>query len=675
MDEHAVKHLCLTAEAFIYEVGVPKGTYDSLKARERFEVIGYGGNGRQVWIKYESLPANYKEMVQAKYGNPYQYQSAQVIREHLILDPEDSRFITNYTYGENNDFLKPEVQERYCLALKYLNLMSRTTVKDVKETMLLDSKTTFNNAVVQLINSETIVRKEMKGGKLVEVRNQLLPTDYQALLKKVKQYEAEGAQVVVHKMYGKPGPKKVTDPQAIAHLSQMIAHHHGFDYTEIERAYNKYAEQNGFKTITSQTIGNFRKEHDYMITAFREGKNVAKDKYQKQVPQERPTAPLLLVNNDDNTVDMWWQDDKGIFNRFTAVIVTDCFQGDYILGWALGYKLTNKLVVAAYHNAIHHIKELTGQYLKPYELKYDRWGLKELQPMYNALGIGFPHTLHRPQGKMIEQSFGRTWHQELKKFKGYSGYNITAKTRTNMDDVTKRGKEFYTLPEAIQAFAQFIDNMRQREITSLGVSRQKHWLNGWEARKDELAPKLALSDRVRLGLFGVQHTHPTTGLPQSNTITTRVLEPTIGKKLRYDMPDVDFDRHVGKQVSVYYDKYDMNTVLAVADGGKIQIVCHRPEYIHGAIYDQQPGERKRLNTLLEARDRKFKEQLAKHAKDKLIVGVSAEAYLLANVNKELAQAAEDTYYEELLLPQSSEASDEGSMGLYGSNANVGQDLT
>ena len=77
--------LCLTAEQVIGVI-MPKATYSSLRERNKINVHGLGGNGRRVLIEYESLPekpVNYKALVVATYGDPYQYASLQPLR-HLI---------------------------------------------------------------------------------------------------------------------------------------------------------------------------------------------------------------------------------------------------------------------------------------------------------------------------------------------------------------------------------------------------------------------------------------------------------------------------------------------------------------------------------------------------------------------------------------------------------------
>jgi hypothetical protein len=87
----------LEACEFVKPAGIiPKSTYDSLKNRGKIATIGRGGNGREILIKYESLPPVYKELVKQRFGDPYEYAAKQPIRDLIQPDEKVRQFFENY---------------------------------------------------------------------------------------------------------------------------------------------------------------------------------------------------------------------------------------------------------------------------------------------------------------------------------------------------------------------------------------------------------------------------------------------------------------------------------------------------------------------------------------------------------------------------------------------------
>lgn len=85
---------------------VPEGTYKSLQQRGKINVIGRGGNGREILIKYESLPPVYKTLVQERFGNPYEYAAKQPIRDLIVPDEKAREFFDNLDYLNDTDKAK-----------------------------------------------------------------------------------------------------------------------------------------------------------------------------------------------------------------------------------------------------------------------------------------------------------------------------------------------------------------------------------------------------------------------------------------------------------------------------------------------------------------------------------------------------------------------------------------
>src|SRR5690606_26207773 len=71
-------------------------------------------------------------------------------------------------------------------------------------------------------------------------------------------------------------------------------------------------------------------------------------------------------------------------NRLTVVAVLDPVN-NYPIGYAIGTHETPALIKSAVQNAIQHSKALFGEYYMPYQLQSDRYSIKSLTPLYNAL--------------------------------------------------------------------------------------------------------------------------------------------------------------------------------------------------------------------------------------------------------------------------------------------------
>lgn len=598
-------------------LGIKKCTYDQMKSRNTIETIGRGGNGNEVWLRFESLPAKYQQLARNKWGNPYDLVAAQIIREKLTAKPEDLEFVKNYRYGEDMKYLPENVRNEYTLALKYLNLLATTSVADAKK-MGFDSKTTFNQGCLTLIQGDKVK----------------LPTKYVPLMRKVADYEARGPQAIIHKGFGNQIARKVSDEVSLSLLMELLRLPNGHDFVSVCQAYNAVADQKKWKAITPQTVGNYYHDNRIEIDQFRFGASTWRNRHDRVEHREKPSAPLLLINSDDNDLDLFYiaVDDgkKTYYERVTIMLVIDAYN-DYPLGYAIGKGQTVDLVKEAYLNAVHHVRELTGEQLTWHQLMADKWGIKALGDWYNSQGVFFTPSVGNARGKVIEQSFGKGWHKLLKYYHNYCGYNVTAQTKTNPDNIARTKKDFPLLEEAPAQVADFINRLRE--------TKRDQWLAGYQ--KMAADKKKYLSDRERLLIFGRNHI-------DTNTLRNTGLQITLNKEgIIYDIPIEAYKQNVGKVAQVKYDPYDLTKVLALCDNGQTQIVCPVFEKHKMAVMDMTEGDRARLNVRLADKKAFSQGALDKRAHQKEILQhnfIDAQSLLQAGVVvKEQKQLAERTY--------------------------------
>ncbi|MBK7097874.1 MAG: hypothetical protein IPH58_05415 [Sphingobacteriales bacterium] len=89
---------------------VPKDSYSKLRQRGKVDVLGSGGNGREVLIKYDNLPPVYKDLVWEKYGDPYQYAAKQPIIDLIKPDTQAVKFF------ETEDVAPLSYEDQRCYA-------------------------------------------------------------------------------------------------------------------------------------------------------------------------------------------------------------------------------------------------------------------------------------------------------------------------------------------------------------------------------------------------------------------------------------------------------------------------------------------------------------------------------------------------------------------------------
>lgn len=653
--------ICITYEGLVPRIINSKGTYDSLRGRKQLEVLRPGkGLGNPALIKFDSLPALYRQLAIKEYGDPAEVMANKPISDRVVYDVKADEYYRRYELGDggrlpdgiikggkynpDEDYVK-----RYATAASWLNMLASLVddKKAVKKELNM-SMGQFWETLKKVIDEHNTHVKNHGGIKLE------LPTNRIRLQEKIAQYKDKGYEVLISGKFCNDNRVKVKDEVAEALLLEMISHPHQHDDTIIMQKYNLWAEQNGRPVIKSATtVGNYRRQNGWKVTYGREGKKQNYDTFGRSIKRKRPSAPLLLVNSDDNDLDLFFHDEyldndgklkHNYFKRYTLMIVADSYN-DYILGYAIGEAQTTELVMAAYLNAVMHVKELTGSWYLPHQINTDRWGLDKnltnrLARFYQSLATFTPALTGNARSKYIERSFGTEWHQVLKGFDNYAGHNITAKEQTNRDNIQEIKKAFPGTHEAPAVVAEFINRMRHSK------DRQAKWLEAFHA--SDKSQERMVGDEQMLMLFGTPH------VPKnqygSNSITNEGVVITIqGVEYTYEVPEALYLENVGKKVQVIYDPGDLSRVL-VTDGAKLRFVAYEQGVMPSALADYQPGDRTRLNAALELKQRDMQRQLEEANKRQRTLqagGVDAQSVLKAGIlTKGIKQAATQQYLTE-----------------------------
>jgi hypothetical protein len=595
---------------------------------------------RKVLIDFEALKDEYKKKVEARLGNPYERIAKQPIRDLIKWDDKAEEFYLAHRYTGTDGQPKPlpvEHVKKYTIAANFLNMLKKMT--EEKKT------------IKKLLNL-TITDFYLNCMEIIEADNINLPASYERLVARpdsaLKKYIANGYSSLISKEFGNSKAAKVKDELSQSTLLELISHNYQFDDVIIAHRYNEWAKKNNYKPIDPSTVGVWRNKRRYEVVMYREGNAELKNTFLRQVKGFRPTAPLFLIESDDNHPDVNFIDldnntQAKYFGRYKAILVIDSYN-DYLLGYAYATELSKDLVRAAYLNAMYHIRELTGSWYLPHETKTDRWGLKELMPFYKSLGKYFPTPVGSKNRGYIENLFGNHhWKNCLKlaalQGGNYTGNNITAKNRgVNMEVMNLNKKNFPILgQESEQQIELFIHNLRHLPQSN-NISKQQQWLAAFNRMPD--TDKRLISDEQFLLRFGIEH-QPKNA--DGIRITNRGITPQInGVRYNYDLAQYNIE-DIGKRVSVIYDPYDMSRVL-VTDFGSFRMMATDAKLSPRALQDHGIDSRTYLNSILNERKNDVAYIAERSERRKQVLqenGISAEAILQSGVMiKEMKQAAE-----------------------------------
>ena len=486
-----------------------------------WEFINDTVDRRKVLLKYESLKNEYKVMVIAAYGIPYDYVAKEPIRELVKIDHQAEEYYLSYRY-DGDKFLPTEHVKKYVKAASWLKMLQKVNEdKKVIKKQLNLSLDQFWCHVCDIIKTDDID----------------LPASYKRLRSTLDTFRERGYESLIDWRFGNKLAAKVSDGISESMLLELIGNPNQHDDVIISKVYNEWALKNEYKTIDPATVGVHRRKNYYQLQGQREGNSAWYNTYGKIIHRNRPSAPMLLLGSDDNDLDLYFQDErKGKTNhyfRYKLIVVMDAYN-DYILGYSYGESVTVDLIKAAYLDAMHHIKSLTGSWYLPDQLQTDRWAIDKdlkgpLATFYKSMATYTPASLKVARSKYIERAFGTTWHQLLKMYPNYAGTNITSQFRINRDNLELQKKNFPTIKEGLQYIEDFINRLRMLPDAKTNKPKQQQWLEAFQ--NNELSQQHRISDARMLNLFGQAHTH-------THTITNGGLKVTFdGQLFTYDIPD------------------------------------------------------------------------------------------------------------------------------------------
>lgn len=613
--------------------------------------------GHFTLVDVNRVPDWVKAKLVARFGEPDVHLRDKRVRDLIKHNNEAELFYLGYRYtnsiGEATPLPTDHVA-RYTKASNVLEMLKKGLSDKAKtKEMMGSSVEDFWVTVARIIEKDEID----------------LPTSYKRLNDSLKKYIRDGYASLIDWRFGKQSNNvKVKDEVSKAMLEKLLANPLQFDDVLIMMKYNEEAKKAGYSPISKSAVTFWRKKLEANITMEREGNAAFKQRFIPDIRHKRPNSPLTLVESDDYVANWLFTnpDNLKAEHRYVIIMVKDVYN-DLVLGASfaqvgtLSEGASVMLIKAAYMDAMYYIKELTGAWHIFDEIKTDHWALTSLKPFYEKLARYQEAGIKNKNRGYIEQSFGHIHTKRAEKLSSpdfdrlpnnYNGNNVDAKNRgVNMQWLRGNKKYWPTIgAEAEQQCRNFIHRLRHMPQSN-GVSKQQQWVEAW----NNTAIKRQLSDEQFLLKFGIEH-NPTTD--RTNRITNKGLNPIIGDvRCKYTL-EGEWRQHIGKQVRVIYDPYDMTRVL-VTDHQQVRLMGRDTTLVPIAQADHNRDSRVYMQALMnEKRDvvRKASDHATKRDQILVEAGFDHEAVMLSgNLEKPKKLMAEGRRMSHLLNPGKSTA--------------------
>jgi len=593
--------IAVPVKAVIDEGIISESNYKQLVSRGKIKVMQRGCYNTPALADYSSFPERFRRVMDTVFGDP-KSEKQNALVEFLGDDIAAAEFYNSYEIDDDRYLPADTIKEYYANACVL-------------------------NAVHLLLNNRRALQK-MCGGtvkahwptiaqNVLDVdRSQYphsLPANDRRLKERYAQYQKGGYEVLIHRNFCNNNSAKVAEDAQRALLIELLALPNNLDNAQVCEQYNRVGRLMQWKEITAAGVATWRKKYDTEIFAGRRGSTAFRNKKTMQIKRSAPTAPLFFWTMDGWDVELLYQKEENgrttYHHRPTVVIVLDTFC-KYPIGYAVGTHETPELITAALRNAMRHTKELFGEMHRSHQLQSDRYAIKAMTPLYEAIAKhSTPAKVKNAKAKVIEPYFN-TINKKYCQLQGnWSGFGITSdkEKQPNVEFLNKFKKEFPDYDAVVAQVAAIVE--RERE-----AGKQK-MLDAWAAMAHE--DKLTMSRESYLLNFG-----QTTG--KRNMMEGNGLNITInGMKRAYDCFDLNWRKHTSEHWQVRYDEADLSTVLAVSENESLRYLLEEKYIQPMALKDRKVGDAGQLQ-----RVKDHNEQLEKQVSDFRAANIKAMSPIL-----------------------------------------------
>ena len=567
------------------------GVLQKREQRGKLIALTRGGRGVAKVYEYKTMPEDMKRMIDARL-DVYANTSRNILEPFIEHNAEVSQYFDEYKTAKGAHL--PNSKDNPVRQTYYYNAI-------------------VLEGIINMLRTNGERGHKVSWGQVLEALCSLdkmaypfsLPENERKLKERVKEYQREGLECLIHKNYRRVegGSTKVHAGLQQDMLISLIAEHRNFDCEEIAKAYNEWIRtqriQEGceWKEITGSTVRLWQKKSRFITTASKHGGAAYRNTLAYTVQRSAPTKAMYLWVLDGWDAELLYQkkDGKGrttYHNRVTLEVILDAAT-KYPIGYAIGITESAELIREALRNAERHVEELTGTMLRPHQIQCDNFAKKAMSETYSGLAAlaVTPAAVGNAKSKIIEPWF-RQFNDKVCKYAfNWSGHGVTASKegQPNLDITLRDKKNLPTLEELVT------------EINALMWSYRKEALPAYVEAMNALpaAERVALPVKQYLQLFGEQRQDKYS--LQSTGINLRVL----GERHQYDLladPDdvqamaeaIRFRENCWEKWNVKCDPFDYSHILVYNDKATEEYVLTVKDVQPMALKDRKPGDYEKL---------------------------------------------------------------------------------
>lgn len=586
--------LCIRARWLIDQI-TGRAVYGNLTARKQLRTLRRGGNGRTALIEYAGIPERFKSAITEKLGYDPEKKTADresnpadaQLLKHIVPDLDAEKFYLSYRKPDGGR-LNAEQIAAYSAGAAVLRAAGATAAE----------RTALRRASGNTTRGKTSVWTTVAAavGRLDRnLHPHTLPGCERRLRELWRRFLDRGYDALVHGMHGNRNAAKVNDSRRQSLLTELLASPRNPDNEQIARLYNSAAERIGWPTISAAAVAVWREKLKLTTYAGRRGARAFSDKATMQAKRRPPSRPLYFWSVDGWDVELLYRRPDERNGRLTyhhrptvAVALDPCL--DYPVGYAVGTHETPELIRAALRNAVNHVAQLFGRRYKCLQIQSDRYAVKKLSPLYNAVAEKFtPAAVGNAKSKPVERKF-LTYNKYCQiLFENWSGFGLTAKKdkQPNVEWLNARRREFPDYENCKMQIARVIEAVRRE--------KRDRYVSLWNDTPDE--DKHPLDDETYLLHFG-EHNVDRQGRPSKNTLQPDGLTLTVaGQRYLFDCFDPDFRRHSSLRWTLLYDPADLSRALAVNDDRSLRFTLERKYVQPMALRERNENDRAELERL------------------------------------------------------------------------------
>ena len=572
---------------------IKRNTLKSLLRRNPHWQLSEGHNGQKVLIDYYSLPLRYRQIFEAKHGDPKELLAKEATKATLIFDSEARSFFTAYRYDKGTEIdtgLPMELVEEYTINASVLNIL----VSRHSDCVALRKACGGTVRGVWDIVSDT-------SEELRDSYGHTLPTNVARLRERINRYKKEGYISLISGKVGNRSAAILDGDAARCVIALKRSRTPVYTDAQILVEYNRRAADNGWKPLkTVKALTGFLNRPEIVQLWYDacHGELKAAQKFAHRLKTELPMRRDSLWYGDGTKLNLYYREMVGgrnVVKTMQVYEVIDAYS-EVFLGYHISTSENHETQYHAYRMALNTSRHI------PRELVCDNQGghkKLESQEFFKRLcRLYRPTKPYNGSSKTIESVFGRFQSQVLHKSWFFTGQNITAKkesSKINTEFIQANVDKLPTLDELKEIYASYRDEWNRMAHPKTGISRREMY----ESSVNEQTHPVTDEDMVEI--FWIYTDRPSVYGNSGISITVK------GERYDYEVhgedgtPDRRFRRqHLGRRLKVQYDPSDMKSVRLYTEDGRYITTAETKFTVHRALQDQAEGERAYISAQLKA---------------------------------------------------------------------------